>query len=687
MDKKILSLLNKHKDGLSPAKIQSELQVTRRGRTKLLEHLKKLEREGAVRRVKSRYLLPAGPVLVRGTFVTSRPGFGFVAPLGGGEDIFVPARHAEGVFQGDEVEVIVSEKGRFGKREGRISRILRRGRSTILGIYDERGGTPFLRAFESPSVAELPLRGRGPAPPGPGTIVEADRNTLKVVRIFGRPDDPGVDARVTIRRFGLPSVFSEAASAEAEGISAGLTSRDLDGRRDFSKWRTVTIDGEKAQDFDDAVSIEVLENGRWLLGVHIADVGHYVKPGTALDRDARERGTSVYFPGLTLPMLPEKLSNDLCSLRPRRTRLTVSALLEIDERGRVIRSEFTPSVIRTAERMTYASVQRIFDGDREETGRYPSLVGDFLWMRDAARALRRGRLAEGSLDFDLVEPELVYEGEKLREVAAAERTEAHRLIEEFMVAANVAVASRLEEMDVPSVYRIHPAPLAADLEKLREILRPFGHFLPEAKETRSKDLQALIERTAGRPEEKFVNVRILRAMRLAVYSEKNLGHYGLAKKTYTHFTSPIRRYPDLAVHRILKAFLGGEKTGPGGLEELALDASEKERNADAAEAALLEWRILRFLRDRLGDEFGGTVVDVAKAGLLVELDDYFVAGLLPFEALDGRFEPRSRPASRRTRKRKRFDLGDRVRVILVSCDPVWQRMSFMLAPDGAEASR
>jgi ribonuclease R len=686
MDQKILNLLRKHREGLSPAKIQSELQVKRRDRTKLLEHLKKLEREGAVRRVKSRFFLPAGPALIRGTFVTSRPGFGFVTPQGGGEDIFIPARHAEGVFQGDEVEVIVSEKGRFGKREGRISRILRRGRSTILGIYEERGGTPFLRAFESPSVGEIPLKSRGPTPPDPGTIVEVDRGALKIARVFGRPDDPGVDARVIIRRFGLPSAFSEAAAKEAEGIPAGLTSRDLGGRRDLSKWRTVTIDGEKAQDFDDAVSIEALGNGRWLLGVHIADVSHYVKPGTALDRDARERGTSVYFPGLTLPMIPEKLSNDLCSLRPRRPRLTVSALLEIDERGRVVRSEFTPSVIQTAERMTYASVQRIFDGNREEIERYAPLFEDFLRMRDAARALRRGRLAEGSLDFDLVEPELVYEGEKLREVAAAERTEAHRLIEEFMVAANVAVASRLEEMGIPSLFRIHPAPLAADLEKLREILRRFGHFLPEGKETRSGDLQALIERTAGRPEEKFVNVRILRAMRLAVYSDENLGHYGLAKKTYTHFTSPIRRYPDLVVHRILKAFLGGEKGGPAGLGELAIDASEKERNADAAEAALLEWRIFRFLRERLGEEFGGTVVDVAKSGLLVELDDYFVAGLLPFEALDGRLEPRPRRAYRRFRKRQRFDLGDRVRVILVSCDPVWQRMSFMPAPDGPEAS-
>ncbi len=686
MDPKILNLLKKHEEGLSAGEIQSELGIKRRDRNKLLEHLKSLENRKLLRRVKNRFFLPPRSGLVRGRFVTSRRGFGFVTPDGGGEDVFIPARHAEGVFQGDEVEVSVGKKGRHGKREGRINRVLKRGRPTILGLYIERGGTAFLEPFEAASAQEIPLGARRPSAPATGTIVEADRSSLKVTRIFGKPDAPGVDAQVIIRRFGLPSAFSEPAAAEAGIIPTGYGPGDLEGRRDFSKWRTVTIDGEKAQDFDDAVSIDVRDKGGWRLGVHIADVAHYVRPGTALDGDARERGTSVYFPGLTLPMIPEKLSNDLCSLRPRETRLTVSVLMEIDGDGRVVGAELTPSVIRTAERMTYAAVQRVFDGDPEEIGRYAPLVEDFLRMREAARALRRRRIAEGSLDFDLVEPELVYDGDKLRDVAAAERNEAHRLVEEFMVAANVTVASRLEERGIPSLYRIHPAPSPADLEKLGEILGPFGLRLPEAGGTGSRDLQALIERTAGRPEEKFINLRILRAMRLAVYSETNIGHYGLAKKTYTHFTSPIRRFPDLVVHRILKAVLRGESPEAAGLQEIAQDASDKERNAAAAEAALLEWRILRLLRDRLGEEFGGTVVDVAKSGLLVELDDYFVAGLIPFEALSGAFERRPRLSPRKARKRKRFDLGDRVRVILVSCDPVRQRMSFIPAPDEAQAS-
>jgi ribonuclease R len=421
------------------------------------------------------------------------------------------------------------------------------------------------------------------------------------------------------------------------------------------------------------------------MGVHIADVSHYVKPGTALDREALERATSVYFPDLTLPMIPEKLSNDLCSLRPAVPRLTVSVLMEIDGGGRVLRSEFAPSVIRTAERMTYTSVFKVLEGDAEERRRYAPLVDDFLLMRDLARTLRARRVEEGSLDFDLVEPELIYEEGKLKAVAAAERNEAHRLIEEFMVAANVAVASFLAAKRIPAIYRVHPAPDETDLEKLREILLHLGYSLPEPDKVRSQDLGRVLDRAKGRPEEKFVGIQVLRAMKLAVYSPENVGHYGLAKTDYTHFTSPIRRYPDLVVHRILKSVL---ETGRGpavDLDAAASRSSDRERNAEEAEQALLEWRIFRFLKEKLGDEFTGVVVDVTKAGLVVELDDYFVDGLVAFRDLDGdRGHDTGGRASRLRRRRKRFDLGDRIRVILVSCDPVLQRMGLAPAPEAGE---
>jgi ribonuclease R len=679
---KILALLQKHREGLTFGKIQSELEVKRRDRAKLLEELRDLEQARLIRPLKSRFVLSPKSGLIRGRFVTSRRGFGFVTPSGGGQDVFVPARFAEGVLQGDEVEVLVKDSGRFGKPEGKIVRILERERKTILGLYREQNGAPFIQAFDSPSPADIPLRAKGKPAPEPGMVIEADRKSLAVSRVYGRPEDPGVDTQVIIRRYGLGAGFSDETLGETGRIPCALAPPDFERRRDFRDWPTVTIDGEKAQDFDDAVSVRRLDGGRFLLGVHIADVSHYVKPGTALDGEALERATSVYFPDLTLPMIPEKLSNDLCSLRPAVPRLTVSVLMEIDGQGRVLRSEFAPSVIRTVERMTYTSVFKIFEGDEAERRRYAPLVEDFLLMRDLARTLRSRRAEEGSLDFDLVEPELIYEEGKLKAVAAAERNEAHRLIEDFMVAANVAVATYLTERGIPSIYRVHPVPAVADVEKLREILMRFGYTLPEPGKVRSKDLDRVLQKARGKPEEKFVGIQVLRAMKLAVYSPENVGHYGLAKTNYTHFTSPIRRYPDLVVHRILKAVLETGDSEPLDLDGIALHSSERERNADEAEQALLEWRIFRFLKERLGDEFTGVVVDVTKAGLVVELDDYFVDGLLPFRDLDGDQGRRTGGRSPRgRRRRKRVDLGDRIRVILVSCDPVLQRMGLAPAPD------
>jgi ribonuclease R len=682
---RILALLKKHKEGLDLDAIMSELGFKRRDRAKLLEELRQLVARGDVRSLRGRFRLSDKMGVVRGRFVTARPGFGFVTPEGGGPDIFVPARHAHGALPGDDVMVVVNEQGKFGKPEGRIERIVKKQRSGLLGVYLERNGVPYLQPFDSPALDDIPLRSRGKLKPAPGMIVAADRTTLGLTGVFGRPEDPGVDARVVIERYGLRSEFPEDALREAESIPDLDPSAVLEGRRDFRDWPTVTIDGEKAQDFDDAVSIRRLADGGWLLGVHIADVSHYVKPGSPLDREALERGTSVYFPDLTIPMLPERLSNGLCSLRPREPRLTVSALLDIDKDGRVRKTEFTPSIICTAHRMTYTAVFAIFEGDAAERARYADVVPGLLEMRELAGVLRARRLAEGSLDFDLVEPELITEAGKLLAVAAAERNEAHRLIEEFMVAANVAVASAFTVRKVPAIYRVHPAPDVGDLEKLRDILLHFGLALPDPAKVRSKDLQRVLERAKGIPGEKFVGRQVLRAMRLAVYSTKNVGHYGLAKTDYTHFTSPIRRYPDLVVHRLLKAVLNRDDPDPGDLGITAAVSSERERNAADAEQSLVEWRILRFLKDRLGDEFGGIVVDVTKSGLLVELDDYFVAGLLPFASLGGDFEPR--PAARRLRpkrRRKTFDLGDAVRVILVSCDPALRRMSFVPAADPEE---
>ncbi len=679
---KLLAALNRNPKGVEVKRLRSELRLKRSERPKLAEELRLLQKQGLVRTAGGRVMLTSKRGLVQGRFVTTGRGFGFVIPADGGADVFVPARFASGVLHGDEVEVLVNEKGRFEKPEGKVVRVVRRARTALLGVYTERGGAPFIRAFDTPTQDELPLKHRPSRQLKPGMLIEADRDGLTVTKVFGFPDEPGVDARFVASRFGLDQAFPPAALKEAAAMPAAVSTRGLRGRADFRGWATVTIDGEKARDFDDAVSVRRIGQGRVLLGVHIADVSHYVREGSELDLKAYRRATSVYFPDLTLPMLPERLSNDLCSLRPGVNRLAVSVLMEIDPRGRVLKSTFTPSIIRTAARMTYASVYRILQGDREERAAYKGLVGDLLLMKEVADKLRQGRFEDGSLDFDLVEPELIYEAGKLKAVAAAERNDAHRLIEEFMVAANVAVASRLARQGLPLIYRVHPAPAQGDLEKLRTLLAALGYRLPDASAIKPHDLQRVLDTAAGKPEEKFVTIQVLRAMKLATYSPMNVGHFGLAKTHYAHFTSPIRRYPDLVVHRILKEALEVGRAAARPLEAMASHCTERERNADAAEQNLLEWRIFRFLKERLGEEFTGVVVDMNKAGLMVELDDYFVEGLLPFGTPPA--APRAkagRKAGTRPEKRQRFNLGDRVRVVLVSCDPAFRRMTFV--PAGA----
>ncbi len=681
MDEKILSLLRQRRGGLSYAQLSSLLRLRGKEKPRLLQRLKALQAQGKLLKKRDKYIVFPAQKIVRGEFQAAGKGYGFVTPESGtGEDIFIPARYSRGAFSGDLVEVDYKQEGKKGKPEGRVLRILARARLTALGIFEERSSQPFFVPFDTASPEPLPILSRGSLDPQPGMVVEVQRDNLALKRVLGWPDEAGVDTEVIIHRFGLSTQFSVEALREAEQLSGKIPAEQRAARKDFRRWQTVTIDGEKAQDFDDAVSIRELPSGHFLLGVHIADVSHYVRPGSALDREAFERGTSVYFPDSTLPMLPERLSNDLCSLRPRKTRLTISVLLEIDRTGRVMRADFIPSLIRTAERLTYTSVYKIFQGDEQEIRRYEPLVADLLRMRELAALLRARREEEGSLNFDLVEPELVYREGKLHAVAAFETNEAHHLIEEFMVAANVAVAQALQAKSQPCVYRVHPPPSVADLEELRSMLSSFGLFLPPPGQVTSKDLQRVLKKAAGKPAEKFIHFQVLRALRLAVYSAENTGHYGLAKKEYTHFTSPIRRYPDLIVHRALKAMLEGRKMKIPDLVSLTLHCSKREREADEAEKALVEWRIYRLLREKLGQEFWGLIVDFTKAGVVVELEDYFVEGLIPYADLERDFYRRKSKSTLVGRRSGRlYRLGERVRVILTSVDPIGRRMGLTLS--------
>jgi ribonuclease R len=688
-EERITRLLRGKTQGLSFQKIAHELGVSAKGRKPLQKTLHEMVRRGVVIRAHAKYTLAATTCVLRGTFDATLQGYGFVVCKDRpGEDIFIPARYTGGAMEGDTVEVFLNEKSRREKPEGRITRIVKKGREIILGMCVDRGGLPYLMPFDAPAGEEIALAPGRPESFSFGQIVAVERDSWKVTEVLGRPDDPGVDTRVVIQKHGLRTGFPAEVESETAPLSEETIAREAASRVDYRDWTTVTIDGEKAQDFDDAVSVRRLFSGNYLLGVHIADVSHYVRPDTPLDREAYLRGTSVYFPDRTLPMLPEKLSNDLCSLRPRRDRLTMSVVMEIDGKGEVARAEFHPSVIRTADRLTYDSVFKVFSGDEEERKRLAALVPDLELMRELARILRAKRMAGGSLDFDLTEPELVYSEGTLQSVQAFATNEAHKLIEDFMISANVAVAALLSTKGVPSMYRIHPAPAQADLEELRDILSHFGIFLPKPSRVTSKDLQKALDEAAGRPEEKFVNIRLLRALRLATYSEENLGHYGLGEKNYCHFTSPIRRYPDLIVHRALKGFLARTPHKFPQLAEWALHSSEQERLAGAAEKDLVEWRIYRLLKTRLGDEFMGTITDFTKAGMLVEIDDYFVDGMLAFADMGGDyFVARSRGALVGKRTGRTFELGDRVRVQLAAVDPFLRRMSLVWVPEAGKTEK
>jgi ribonuclease R len=581
----------------------------------------------------------------------------------------------------------------------------------------------------------------------------------RVTEILGREDDFGVDVEITIRKFHLPHHFPPAVLQEAQGVPGIIPSSELHRRRDFRDLPIVTIDGETARDFDDAVLVRQLPNHNYELQVHIADVAHYVTRDSALDQEARLRGTSVYFPDRAVPMLPLELSTDICSLRPQVDRLVLSCIMEIDHRGEIVGYELCEGVIRSAERMTYTDVNAILEGDQRLRQRYAPLVSTFELMRDLAQTLNRKRERRGSIDFDLPEPVIEFdEFGLMKSITRSERNFAHRLIEEFMLSANETVAHHLESHRVASLYRIHEKPDAKRVYDFETIAATFGYSLgvgalpiqrvqmkadrraaygtgkrvrdieiPKEVHITPRMYQKLTEKIAGKPEERILSYLMLRSLKQARYSEENLGHFALAAPTYTHFTSPIRRYPDLIVHRILKEVFRSASVPPavegasrpltmpeaqspkpqaeapspwskrrdhaahreshaplGGpipveeLHEIAEESSQSERRADDAERELMEWKKVKFMQDRVGEDFDGLITSVTKFGFFVELTELFVEGLVPLNTLvDDRYTYHEN-----TREiigqhsRKTYRIGDRLRVLVDRIDPVEKKINF-----------
>jgi ribonuclease R len=498
----------------------------------------------------------------------------------------------------------------------------------------------------------------------------------RVAEVLGDIDAPGVDTEIIIRKFAIPDVHAPDAIAEAVRLGSAVAERDIRGRSDFRQLLTVTIDGEHARDFDDAITIERLENGHYWLGVHIADVSHYVREGSALDREAYDRGTSVYFPERAVHMFPSELATGLCSLNPKVDRLVQSCFMEVDRRGEVVRAEFHDGVINSNERMTYTAVAGILtDRDPALLKQYADLVPTFELMKELFQILHDARRRRGSIDFDLNEAEVtIDEGGMVEAITALHRNVAHRLIEEFMLLANETVATYTESRTAPSLYRIHEEPDVLKVAKFEEFISGFGLSLGVPLTTlRPRHFQKLIEKIHGKPEEKPIAFLMLRTMQKARYAPENLGHFGLAASSYTHFTSPIRRYPDLVVHRALRAARHNLLTEEvreqltEDLPEIARHTSEMERRADEAERELLQWKKVKFMADKVGDEFEGYVTGVAAFGLFIELIEHYVEGLVHVSTMADDYYRfiESAHMLRGENTQKSYRLGDKVNVQVV----------------------
>ncbi|GFE61678.1 ribonuclease R [Geobacter sp. AOG2] len=657
------------------------------------------------------YVLPGQVKTVRGRISVHRDGYGFVAPEGGGEDIFIPAKFMKNALHGDLVEATAGQSRMGGsKLDGRIVTVVERVTTRIVGRYEEtRRGAVVISDDQRLNLAVvIPPKGRARAEDGQQVVAELTAYPVggrpaegRIVEILGWPDDPEVEVQSVIRRFDLPHVFGPDVLAEADAVPETVSKGELKGRVDLRGMTTVTIDGETARDFDDAVALR-REGANFRLWVSIADVSAYVTPGSPLDREAYLRGTSVYFPDRCIPMLPERLSNGICSLNPQVERLTMTAEMLFDATGRMVESSFYPSVIKSTARLTYTIVKQIIvDDDREITDKHRHLAPMLGEMKALALVLMAMRKKRGSIDFDLPEPEIVIGLTGRTEgIVRAERNLAHQLIEEFMLAANEAVASFVAAREIPFLYRIHENPDPAKLHDFQEFIYGFGYeFVLAEDRVNPAELQRLLAQAEGRPEERMLNYALLRCMKQARYAAENLGHFGLASPCYCHFTSPIRRYPDLVVHRILKAILaldeskGDKRRGKQlaiateHLGEAAEHTSKRERVAMEAERDVVEMKKVQYMQQHLGEEFDGYITGVTGFGFFVELEELFVEGLVHISTLDDdqyTFQEKQHSLVG-NRLRRIFRIGDKARVTVAAVSPATRRIEFTLADHATSA--
>ena len=673
--------------------ILEEFDATPTARKQIKDILNQLVKEGRVAKHRGNRYEAAARNLVEGTIVVHRDGYGFVIPRekipGIESDIFIPPPLINSAMNGDKVKVEITARKPGGRSEGRVVTVEKRARNTIVGQLRCDGRIFFV----APADEKLPERIliTNDVSEHKDKIVEVEITKFptetrwpagKVISVIGFIDDPNVETTVIIKKFGLPVGFPKDVEDEADRLAESLSERDFAGRDDFRKRSTITIDPVTARDFDDAIDVEILPDGTFQLGVHIADVTHFVAPDSAMDREARYRGTSIYFPDRVIPMLPEKVSNHLCSLNPKADRLALSVVMHLSRNGEVKDYSFHKSIIHSKERMAYEDVQKVLDGDPFLTRKYHALLPHIRTIARLAEVIQRRREARGAIDFDLPEPLLTYDEEgAVAGITKSVRLFSHRIIEEYMILANEVVARHLEERDIPTLYRVHEDPDPAKVEDFSAIVAGFGlKFQP--RNVQPAEFRKFIASIEGRPEERTLSYLMLRSFKQARYSAENIGHFGLASDSYTHFTSPIRRYPDLIVHRILKATMARRKQQaavPAQLDAIASESSERERLADQAERELFEWKKMLLMEQHLGDEFEALIIAVWRDGFVVELIDHFIEGFVPVTEIPDDYyqlNPEMHAfVGRRTNQK--FRLGDRLMVQVARVDKLLRRAYFV----------
>lgn len=676
------------------------LQVPKEARGELNEVLMELEKEGKIRVTQKGKYVKGEARTLRGIFQAHARGFGFVSVEGETEDIFISEDDINGALQGDEVDVVLTKVPEGKRREGKILKIVNRGTEKLVGYYQKRKSFGFVVPDNERFLQDIfvPAERSKGAVTGHKVVVELTsyggkdkKPEGKVIEILGHVNDPGVDILSIVKGYDLPMEFPEKVLNQAERVAQPVSTADMAGRKDVRHWQTVTIDGEDAKDLDDAITL-TKENDIYTLGVHIADVTNYVQEGSALDREALKRGNSVYLADRVIPMLPHVLSNGMCSLNAKEDRLALSCIMKIDEKGNVIDHEIAETVVNVNERMTYTSVKKILEEqDAAECQCYQEFVPMFELMKKLSSILREKRHKRGAIDFDFPEAKMILNKDgKPIEIKAYDRNVATKIIEDFMLLANETVAEDYFWQEIPFVYRIHETPDEDKMRKLMTFIQNFGYTMHVGKgqTIRPKEVQKLLDKIEGSPEEVLISRLALRSMKQAKYTPDNEGHFGLATQYYTHFTSPIRRYPDLQIHRIIKDNLRGRMQESRRthyakiLPDVTKKASTLERRAEEAERETVKLKKVQYMQQFCGEEFEGVISGITKWGLYVELPNT-VEGLVHVtNMMDDHYDYDERTYQMiGSHTRKTYNLGQKVRIRVIGCDTISRTIDFELVEE------